>query len=84
MRAASRSKWGVDEIALFEEGLRIYGEHAPSAISKFMGSRSGEQVRERIRSLRRKGNTTAAAAVQATRATAGASGAAGGGGGGPT
>ena len=65
--AASRSKWSVDEIALFEQGLERYGEHAPTMIARLVGTRTGEQVRERIRTARKRAaknmaNAAAAAA----------------------
>lgn len=44
----------MDEIALFEQGLERYGESRPSMIAKVVGSRDGEQVRERIRWMRKK------------------------------
>lgn len=51
----SRSKWTEDEQRLFEEGIRIYGERSPKRISEYMrGSRTNEQVRERIKSFKRK------------------------------
>jgi hypothetical protein len=52
--AKSRSKWAPAEIALFEEGIRLHGEHNPKLISEHMrGCRSNEQVRERIKSIKR-------------------------------
>lgn len=53
-QAKSRSKWSPAEITLFEEGIRLYGEHNPKQISEHMhGCRNNEQVRERIKSIKR-------------------------------
>jgi len=52
--AESRSKWTVQEIAKFEEGIVLYGESHPLSIANHMGTRTSEQVRERIKTIKRK------------------------------
>lgn len=50
----SRTRWSVEEVAMFEAAVKQYGLNKPSQIAAFMGTRSAEQVRERIKWWKRK------------------------------
>lgn len=52
----ARTKWSIDELDKFEEGVGLYGEHKPKLISQHMGTRNPEQVREHIKTLKRRQN----------------------------
>ena len=52
--AASGTKWSVAEVDLFEKGVAQFSHHAPAKIAALVGTRSAEQVRERIRTAKRK------------------------------
>jgi hypothetical protein len=61
-------------VAKFEEGVLKHGAHRPSLVAAVVGSRSAEQVRERIRWQKKK--AVAAAAAEAAEAAAAAAAAA--------
>jgi ribosomal protein L12E/L44/L45/RPP1/RPP2 len=50
-------------VDLFNEGVRLFSEKKPSRIATLIGSRTGEQVRERIKHLRKRSAAAAAAAA---------------------
>lgn len=49
-----RSRWTIEEIVKFEKACEMYGYSKPKLISEYIGTRTNEQVRERIRWVRRK------------------------------
>ena len=54
MLKKARTKWSEDELQRFAEGLEIHGERKPKLIAKYMGTRNAEQVREHIKTLKRR------------------------------
>ena len=62
-KSIAHGKWTLEEVDLFHEGIRLFTEKKPSRIAALIGTRTGEQVRERIKHLRKRGAEGAAAAA---------------------
>jgi hypothetical protein len=54
VKAIVHGKWSEEEIALYNEGIRLFTEKKPSRIAALIGSRTGEQVRERIKHYKKR------------------------------
>lgn len=75
----ARSKWSLQEISKFEEGIVLYGENRPLNIANHMGTRTSEQVRERIKTIKRKLGLAKGGPKRKNKSTGGAPDGGGGG-----
>jgi hypothetical protein len=66
----ARSKWTVDELRMFDEGLIIHGDKKPKLVAAYMGTRNAEQVREHIKTRKRKQLSKEATSYDPDSATA--------------